>query len=93
MKRQPTNGRNGRLEETTAILQQAMATLLQNQTLFVARVEELKDRMDQKFSEVDRRFADVDRRLDHIEALLQRMFEELPEKVFGFGQAAQKKQN
>jgi hypothetical protein len=86
MKRQQSNGRNGRLEETTAILQQAMATLLQNQTLFVARVEEIKDRMDQKFGEVDRR-------LDNIESLLQRMFAELPEKVFGFGQAAQKKQN
>jgi superfamily II DNA or RNA helicase len=70
-----------RLEETTALMQQAMATLLQNQTLFVARVEELKDQMDRKFTEVDRR-------LEHIEALLAKMFAELPEKVFGFGQAA-----
>lgn len=92
MKRQQNNGRNGRLEETTAMMQQAMANLLQNQallvqnqTLFVARVEELKDRMDQKFAEYNRRF-------DHLEALLQKMFAELPEKVFGFGQAAQKKQ-
>jgi hypothetical protein len=85
-KNDDNNQQNGhRLEQTTAILQQAMATLLQNQTLFVARVEELKDRMDHKFAEVDRR-------LQHIEALLQQMFAELPEKVFGFGQAAQKKQ-
>ena len=81
MKRQ----RNGsRLEETTALLQQAMATLLQNQALFVARVEELKDKMDQKFG-------DVDRRLDHLESLLLQKFAELPEKVFGFGQSAEKK--
>jgi hypothetical protein len=48
-------------------------------------VDKLEERM-------DRKFAEVDRRLDHIEALLKQMFAELPEKVFGFGQAAQKKQ-
>lgn len=73
--------KNGsRLEETTALLQQAMATLLQNQTLFVARTERLSDKMDQRFAEIDRRF-------ERIEALLIQMFAELPEKVFGFGQA------
>jgi hypothetical protein len=82
MKRQPANG--SRFEETTALLQQAMATLLQNQALFVSRVEEVKDQM-------DKRFAQVDQRLAHMEALMTRMFNELPEKVFGFGQAAQKR--
>ena len=79
-----TNG--SRLDETTALLQHAMATLLQNQTLFVSRVEELKDQMDRKFTEVDRR-------LEHIESLLAKMFAELPAKVFGFGQAAARKQS
>ncbi len=85
-----------RFEETTALLQQAMANLLQNQVLFLARVERLSDKMDQKFAEIDRRldqkFAEIDRRLEHIESLLSKMFAELPERVFGFGQAAAKKQ-
>lgn len=76
-----TNG--SRLEETTAMLQQAMATLLQNQALFVARMEVMNDKMDRKFGEIDQR-------LDRIESLLAQMFKELPEKVFGFAQAAKK---
>jgi len=79
-----------RLEETSALLQQAMATLLQNQALFVARVEKLSDKMDQKFDKVDQRFAAIDKRLEHVESLLAKMFAELPEKVFGFAQAAKK---
>ena len=90
MKQKP-NG--SRLEETTALLQVAMANFLQNQVLFDARMEKLNDKMEQKFGEIDRRFAQVDRRLDNIEALLSKMFAELPEKVFGFGQAAAKKQS
>ena len=72
-----------RLEETTAILQQAMANLLQNQVLFTGRMDAMNDR-------IDRKFAEIDRRLDNIESLLQRIFTELPAKVFGFGQAAAK---
>jgi hypothetical protein len=79
------NGKpNHRLEEATATLQQAMATMMQNQSLFmqnqalfVGRVDKLEERM-------DRKFAEVDRRLDNIEALLRKMFAELPEKVFWF---------
>jgi hypothetical protein len=82
MKQKP-NG--SRLEETTALLQVAMANFLQNQVLFDARMERMNDKMDQKFAEIDRRF-------ERIESLLQQMFKELPEKVFGFGQAAAKKQ-
>jgi hypothetical protein len=61
-----------------------MATLPQNQELLVTRVQALDNKMDQKFAEMDRRF-------EHIESLLQKMFAELPESVFGFGKAAQKK--
>jgi len=83
--------RNGnRLEETTALLQQAMATLLQNQVLFTARMDAMNDRFDRKFAEIDRRFVEIDRRLENIESYLQKMFTELPTKVFGFGQAASK---
>lgn len=77
-------GNGSRLEETTAILQTAMANFLQTQVLSAARMDALNER-------IDRKFAEVDRRLEHIEALLQRMFAELPAKVFGFGQAAAKK--
>lgn len=76
-------GNGSRLEETTAILQTAMANFLQNQVLSAARMDAMNDR-------IDRKFAEVDRRLGNIEALLQRMFAELPAKVFGFGQAAAK---
>ncbi len=72
-----------RLEETTAMLQQAMATLLQNQVLFVSQMAAMNDKMDRKFTEIDQR-------LDRIESLLAQMFKELPEKVFGFVQAAKK---
>ena len=78
------SSKNHPLDETTATLQQAMATLLQNQVLFVSRAERLEERMDRKFSEFDHR-------LGQIEVLLKQMFAELPERVFGCGQA-QKKQ-
>ena len=67
-----------------------MANLLQNQVLLNNRTDLMNDRIDRKFAEVDRRFTQVEQRLEHIESLLQRMFAELPAKVFGFGQAAAK---
>jgi len=81
MKQKP-NG--SRLEETTALLQQAMATFLQNQVLFQARMDRITERMEQKFAEIDHRF-------DRVEEFLSKIYRELPEKVFGFGQAAAKK--
>lgn len=89
MKKQPSN--SSRLEETTALLQQAMASLLQNQILFETRMDRRDEEIKQTFAEIDRRFAQVERRLDKIETLLAQMFAELPERVFGFAQAAAKK--
>jgi hypothetical protein len=81
--KQPRNG--NRLDETTALLQQAMASLIQNQVLFTGRMDAMNDRIDRKFAQIDRRFVEIDHRLDNIESFLQKMFAELPAKVFGFG--------
>jgi hypothetical protein len=72
-----------RLEETTAQLQQAMATLLQVQAQYAAQAQATNERMERKFAEIDQRF-------DQIEALLRQLFAELPQKMFGFAQAAKK---
>jgi len=72
-----------RLEETTALLQQAMATLLQVQAQYAAQAQATNERIERKFAEIDQRF-------DRIEAILARMAAELPQKVFGFVQAAKK---
>jgi hypothetical protein len=88
--KQKSNG--NRLEETTALLQQAMATSLTKQTLFIAHMRESDARLEKKFAEIDQRFVAIEHRLDQMEALMQRLFTELPERVFGFGQAAAKKQ-
>jgi hypothetical protein len=85
MKQKP-NG--SRLEETTALLQQAMATLLQNQVLFEARMDRMTERMEQKFAEIDRRFDAVIRRLERLEALILREFAALPQRIFNYSRAA-----
>lgn len=81
MKPKPSGSRR---DETTAVLQQATATSLTNPTLFAERMDRLDAGLEKGFAEIDQRF-------ERIESLLQRMFAELPEGVFGFGQAAGKK--
>jgi len=76
--------RNGRLEE-------AMATLLQNQALFLAQVADMNHRFDERFARMDERFARMDERFARIEAILvqysqilsehTRMLQALPEAV------------
>jgi len=46
--------------------------------------------MDQKFAQIDQRFAEIDQRFERIEALIRQMAAELPERIFGFAQAAKK---
>jgi hypothetical protein len=69
--------RNGRLEE-------AMATLLQNQAAFLARISA----MDQRYSEMDQRYSEMERinseRFARIEAILlehSRILQALPEAI------------
>jgi hypothetical protein len=87
------------LMQTQSTLMQNQSTLMQNQAIFlqnhaplVSRIDRLEEKMDRRFAEVDRRFEQIDHRFEHIESLLTKMFAELPERVFGFGQAAAKKQ-
>ena len=62
--------KNGRLEE-------AMATLLQNQALFVSQIADINHRLDERFARleerfarIDERFARIDERLAHLESIL-----------------------
>jgi hypothetical protein len=78
------NHQNGRLEE-------AMATLLQNQALFVAQMAETNRRMDERFARMDERFVRMDERFARMEAILvqhsqilnehTRILQTLPEAV------------
>ena len=69
--------RNGRLEE-------AMATLLQNQALFLAQVADMNHRFDERFARMDERFARIEAILVQYSQILSehtRMLQALPEAV------------
>jgi hypothetical protein len=75
---------NGRLEEALATLIQNQATLVQNQAAFVARMSEI----DARVAEMDRinaeRFARIEERFARIEALLlehNRILQALPDAI------------
>jgi hypothetical protein len=57
------NQRNGRLEE-------AMATLLQNQALFLGQVADMNHRFDERFARMDERFTRMDESFARMEAIL-----------------------
>ncbi len=64
---------DGRLEE-------ALATLINNQALFVGQM----GRMDERFTRMDERFARIENELTEIKAILlhhERMLEALPEAI------------
>jgi DNA repair ATPase RecN len=67
------NRTNGRLEEALATLLQNQATLVQNQAAFVAQLRE-RDRemieMQRRFARIDERFAQVDQRFAQIDQRL-----------------------
>ena len=68
---------NGRLEE-------AMATLLQNQALFVAQMADINHRLDERFARIDERFARIEAILiQHSQILNEhtRILQALPEAV------------
>jgi hypothetical protein len=76
--------RNGRLEEALATLIQNQATLVQNQAAFVARMAEIDARMAEMARQNAERFARIEERFSRIEALLienTRLLKALPDAI------------
>ena len=72
-----SKSQNGRLEE-------ALATLLQNQALFVTQMVDINHRIDERFARIDERFAPIEAiLLQHSQILNEhtRILQTLPEAV------------